>query len=126
MRTTVTFEAKTKAVDAVADYLAARARPDAAGAQSLAHLLVIVPTAQSGRRLRLALAKRFPSGLVPPRVLMPARLVDISADDIAGRADELLAFREARGGKGGFDVAAELSDIRRVLGARAFFRRRSG
>ena len=119
MRTTVTFEAKTKAVDAVADYLAARARPDAAGAQSLAHLLVVVPTAQSGRRLRLALAKRFRSGLVPPRVTMPARLLDVSADDIAGRADELLAFREARGGKGGFDVAAELSDIRRVLGARA-------
>ena len=116
---TVTFDASRKAVDAVADWLAARARDDASGAPSLAHLLVVVPTAQSGRRLRHALARRFPSGLVPPRVLTPAHLVDLSAPDVAGRADELLALREARGGKGGFDVAAELSDIRRILGANA-------
>ena len=119
MRNRVAFDARAKAVDAVADYLSARARRDAAGAPSLAHLMVVVPTAQSGRRLRLALARRFPSGLVPPKVTMPAGLVDVSGDDVAGRADELLAFREARGGKGGFDVAAELSDVRRVLGARA-------
>ena len=118
-RRTVTFDASRKAVDAVADWLAARARDDASGAPSLAHLLVVVPTAQSGRRLRHALARRFPSGLVPPRVLTPAHLVDLSAPDVAGRADELLALREARGGKGGFDVAAELSDIRRILGANA-------
>jgi len=119
MRAEATFDPRTKAVDAVADFLAARARRDASGATSLAHVLAVVPTAQSGRRLRLALAKRFPSGLVPPLVRTPPRLLDVESDDIAGRADELLAFREARGGKGGFDVAAELSDIRRALGARA-------
>ena len=119
MRRTESFDARRKAVDAVADFLAARARPDAAGVKSLAHLLVVVPTAESGRRLRHALARRFPTGLVPPLVRTPAHLVDLSAPDIAGRADELLAFREARGGKGGFDVAAELSDIRRILGANA-------
>lgn len=114
-----TFDARRKAVDAVADFLAAKARPDAAGVQSLAHLLVVVPTAESGRRLRHALARRFPAGIVPPLVRTPAHLVDLSAPDIAGRADELLALREANGGKGGFDVAAELSDIRRILGANA-------
>ena len=119
MRRTESFDARRKAVDAVADFLAARARPDAAGVKSLAHLLVVVPTAESGRRLRHALARRFPAGLIPPLVRTPAHLVDLSAPDIAGRADELLAFREARGGKGGFDVAAELSDIRRILGANA-------
>lgn len=118
-RSVVRFDARRKAVDAVADWLAERARKDAAGADSLAHLMVVVPTSQSGRRLRLALARRFPSGLVPPKVTMPAALLDASADDVAGRSDELLAFREANGGKGGFDVAAELSDIRRILGARA-------
>ena len=118
-RSVVAFDARRKAVDAVADWLAERARKDAAGADSLAHLMVVVPTSQSGRRLRLALARRFPSGLVPPKVAMPAALLDASADDVAGRSDELLAFREANGGKGGFDVAAELSDIRRILGARA-------
>ncbi len=119
MRRVESFDARRKAVDAVADFLAARARPDAAGVKSLAHILVVVPTAESGRRLRHALARRFPTGLVPPLVRTPAHLVDLSAPDIAGRADELLAFREARGGKGGFDVAAELSDIRRILGANA-------
>lgn len=119
MRRTESFDARRKAVDAVADFLAARARPDAAGVKSLAHLLVVVPTAESGRRLRHALARRFSAGLIPPLVRTPAHLVDLSAPDIAGRADELLAFREARGGKGGFDVAAELADIRRILGANA-------
>ena len=113
------FDARHKAVDAVADFLAAKARPDAAGVASLAHLLVVVPTAQSGRRLRHALARRFPAGVVPPLVRTPAYLVDLSAPDIAGRADELLALRDANGEKGGFDVAAELADIRRILGANA-------
>ena len=119
MRRTESFDARRKAVDAVADFLSARARPDAAGVKSLAHILVVVPTAESGRRLRHALARRFSAGLVPPLVRTPAHLVNLSAPDIAGRADELLAFREARGGKGGFDVAAELAGIRRILGANA-------
>ena len=119
VRRVETFDARRKAVDAVADFLAARARTDAAGVKSLAHILVVVPTAQSGRRLRHALARRFPTGVVPPLVRTPAHLVDLSAPDIAGRADELLALREANGGKGGFDVAAELADIRRILGANA-------
>ena len=119
MRKVEAFDARRKAVDAVADFVAARSRPDASGAASLAHLLVVVPTAESGRRLRHALARRFPVGVVPPLVRTPAHLVDLSAPDIASRADELLAFREARDGKGGFDVAAELADIRRILGANA-------
>ena len=119
MRKVEAFDARRKAVDAVADFVAARSRLDASGAASLAHLLVVVPTAESGRRLRHALARRFPAGVVPPLVRTPAHLVDLSAPDIAGRADELLAFREARDGKGGFDVAAELADIRRILGANA-------
>ena len=119
MRKVEPFDARRKAVDAVADFLAAKARPDAAGVKSLAHILVVVPTAQSGRRLRHAFARRFLTGVVPPLVRTPAHLVDLSAPDIAGRADELLAFREANGGKGGFDIAAELADIRRILGANA-------
>ncbi|MBO7683750.1 MAG: hypothetical protein J6T51_03390, partial [Kiritimatiellae bacterium] len=73
-RRAVPLDASRKAVDAVADWLAERARTDDAGARSLSHLLVVVPTAQSGRRLRLALARRFASGLVPPRVMQPAQL----------------------------------------------------
>ena len=78
-----TFDSRIKAVDAVADWIAARVRTDAAGVQSLAHVLAVVPTAQSGRRLRLALARRFQSGVVPPLVRTPAHLIDLSAPDIA-------------------------------------------
>ena len=48
-------------------------RTDPSGAKSLAHLLVIVPTAQSGRRLRLKLAERL-GAVVPPEIrLLPFR-----------------------------------------------------
>ena len=48
------------------------------GAMSLDHIMVVVPTAQSGRSLRLALAKQFAkkeSAVIPPRIVQPARLV---------------------------------------------------
>ncbi len=40
------------------------------------HLMVVVPTAESGRNLRLALAKAFPdTGVLPPRVIQPSHLL---------------------------------------------------
>ena len=66
-----------KLVDETADWLAARARRTACGAWSLAHLLVLAPTAQAARRLRFALAARFEAtGVVPPAVKMPAHLLE--------------------------------------------------
>lgn len=54
------------------------------GAKSLAHVMVIVPTAQSGRNLRLALAKKANAlgwgGLIPPRIEMPNSL--LAAKDV--------------------------------------------
>ena len=47
-----------KLVDEVVDWLCGRVERDPSGARSLAHLMVVVPTAQSGRNLRLALAKK--------------------------------------------------------------------
>lgn len=119
-RRAVPLDASRKPVESVADWLAERARTDCAGANSLAHLLVVVPTAQSGRRLRLALARRFPSGLVPPCVRQPTQLAAPPDDaPIATRTDELVAFWEARGGRDSFDVAAQLADVRSILGANA-------
>ena len=69
------LDPRGRLVDAVADWLAVRVRRTPSGAASLAHLLVVVPTAQAGRRLRLALAQRFADGLVPPQVQMPAQLL---------------------------------------------------
>lgn len=61
-------------VSAVSDWLAARVRATPGGVPSLCHLLVIVPTRQAGRRLRLALAART-SGCLPPLVRLPAQVI---------------------------------------------------
>ena len=107
-----------KPIDEIADRLAERVRTDASGAKSLGHLLVVVPTAQSGRRLRLKLAERL-GAFMSPEIRLPPQLVVPDAPEIAGRADELLAFREALGEKGSLDAAAQFSDIRGILGANA-------
>jgi ATP-dependent helicase/nuclease subunit B len=79
MRTTEYLPPSRKLVDAVADWLLSRVRRDAAGAPSLAHLLVVVPTAQANRQLRLALASRAAArgfgGILPPDVRLPMQLV---------------------------------------------------
>ena len=68
-----------KLVDEVVDWLCGRVERDPSGARSLAHLMVVVPTAQSGRNLRLALAKKAAEngwgGILPPHVVQPFHLV---------------------------------------------------
>lgn len=112
------LDPKVKPLDDIARRLAAKVRVLPSGAKSLAHILAIVPTAESGRRLRAALA-RILHAAVPPHVVMPASLVVDDAEDVAGRTDELAAFMEALGEKASVDVAAQLSDVRAALGANA-------
>ena len=117
-----------KPIDEIVERLAAEVRSDPSGAKSLAHLLVIVPTAQSGRRLWLKLAERF-GALVPPEIRLPQQLLMGDEDfrretgdervEVAERTDELLAFQEALGENGSLDVAAQFSDIRGILGGNA-------
>ncbi len=75
------------------DSLAARVRTLPSGAKSLEHVCVVVPTSQSSRRLRLALAERF-GAIVPPLVKTPATLL-LDEPSSTTRADELKAFAEA-------------------------------
>ena len=107
-----------KPIDEIADKLADEVRSDPSGAKSLAHLLIVVPTAQSGRRLRLKLAARF-GALIPPEIRLPQQLLVDEGAEIAGRTDELMAFQEALGEKGSLDIAAQFSDIRGILGGNA-------
>ena len=107
-----------KPVDEIAAWLCDRVRRDPGGAQSLAHLLVVVPTAQSGRRLRLKLAARL-GAFIPPEIRLPPQLCGFDTEGVAGRTDELLCLQEALGETGTLDVAAQLSDIRGILGANA-------
>ena len=107
-----------KPIDEIAERLAGEVRSDPSGAKSLAHLLVVVPTAQSGRRLRFRLAERF-GAIIPPEIRLPQQLLVDEGTEIAGRTDELVAFQEALGEKGSLDVAAQFSDIRGILGGNA-------
>ena len=120
---------RAKLVDEVADWLKRRVRDDASGAKSLAHLCVVVPTAQSGRNLRLALAKRFERGILPPQIVQPMELVvpeESATDAISGvrAAAAFLAFARGRetAGKGLSDSWPRLfgtesaTDVRFLLG----------
>ena len=65
-----------KLVDATAEALIAKTRCDArtAFAKSLAHVMVVVPTAQAARNLRKELAKKA-GAVLPPRVMQPMDVV---------------------------------------------------
>ena len=80
-----------KLVEEVVDWLCGRVERDPSGARTLAHLMVVVPTAQSGRNLRLALAKKASEkgwgGILPPRVVLPFHLV-VPADQSLREANE--------------------------------------
>ncbi len=80
-----------KLVDEVVDWLCGKVERDPSGARSLAHLMVVVPTAQSGRNLRLALAKKAAGngwgGILPPRVVQPFHLV-VPSDQALREANE--------------------------------------
>ena len=114
----MTLRPERKPIEEIVDWLCGRVRMDPGGAKSLAHLMVVVPTAQSGRRLRLGLAERL-GAFVPPEIRLPPQLCGFDADGVAGRTAELQAFQEALGEKGTLDMAAQFSDIRSILGANA-------
>ena len=90
-------------VDEIAERLLAEAVPCGAAA-SLSHIAVVVPTAQSGRRLRLALVKAK-GAILPPVVLTPPLLVEPPDDAIATRGDEIAAFHVALGQGGSVELA---------------------
>ncbi len=82
-----------KLVEETADWLSDRVIDDASGAKSLARFCVVVPTAQSGRNLRLALARRFSNGLVPPKVVLPMQLAKgVDETGIATRVQSCALF----------------------------------
>jgi len=102
---------KKKLVDEVVDWLcgtgaeakggkyAERIRTTPEGVHSLEHVLVVVPTAQSARNLRLALAKKaselkktagwISEGLLPPKIAMANMLLTPLDARVATEAEEL-------------------------------------
>lgn len=79
---------RRKLVDEVVDWLCSEERVRLVdGAHSLSHLMVIVPTAQSGRNLRLALAKTAAAkgwgGILPPKVVQPMQIIHPADESFA-------------------------------------------
>lgn len=88
----IAIDPNKKLVDAVAEWLALHIKVTPEGVKSLRHLLVVVPTAQSGRNLRLTLAKMH-GAVLPPKIMQPVQLVrprDESAPEAT--AEELAAL----------------------------------
>jgi ATP-dependent helicase/nuclease subunit B len=141
-----------KLADEVADWLCGgngyegRVKTTPSGAKSLAHVLVVVPTAQSSRRLRLALAKRASiagwGGLLPPCVSMSSALLNGCGGNVASEAAEIAVLAEVlekadldnlpalfpripeeRGMRWALDTAESLLGISHVLGEGAIFAR---
>ena len=93
------LEPRRKLVDEVVDWLCGserhpgRVEVTPEGVKSLGHVLVIVPTAQSGRSLRLALAQAASAhgwgGLLPPQITMANLLLQASDVRVATEAEEL-------------------------------------
>lgn len=144
------IDPKVKLVDGVADWLcgdsghAGLVEELPSGSKSLAHVLVVVPTAQSGRRLRFALAKRAAAkgwgGLIPPVIAMTSVLLNGDGPDVATEALEIATLAETlldadlsefpvlfpkspekRGLRWALDMAESLLGIPQVLGEGAMF-----
>jgi hypothetical protein len=104
MKSVQYIDPKIKLVDGVADWLcgengwAGLVEDLPSGSKSLAHVLVVVPTAQSGRRLRFALAKRASEkgwgGVLPPVVAMTSALLNEGRPDVATEAIEIATLAE--------------------------------
>jgi ATP-dependent helicase/nuclease subunit B len=93
-----------KLIDEVVDWLCgsdkyeSKIRTTPENAKSLSHILVVVPTAQSARNLRFALARRADSegacGILPPIIAMANTLLLPEDVRIATEAEELAAMAE--------------------------------
>ena len=74
--TQVFLDPEQTLIAGVTAFLEGRCRVLPGGARSLDHVFLLVPTAQSGRQVRLSLARRFEgTGVVPPRIAQPKSLV---------------------------------------------------
>ncbi len=110
-KTTEFLNPRVKLLDAVVAWLfgdaahPGRVAETPEGVKSFAHVMVVVPTAQSGRNLRLALAREAASrgwgGVLPPHVVQPMHLIAAAdeslrtASDVEARA-AFLGFLEDR------------------------------
>lgn len=90
--------------EAVVDYLFDQSREDSLlektpeGAYSLASCLIVVPTAQSGRNLRLSIAQKAAElgygGILSPVISMPANLLTTPDERVATKAEELAVWAQ--------------------------------
>lgn len=130
------IEPGKKLVDGVAEWLLKKVKIEAGGAKSLAHLLVIVPTAQAGRNLRLTLAKKAAEskggGLLPPKVVLPFTIIRASDESLKEASEAevsamFLKFYETRNPKKDKDAVFteldQMADIWHILTSKGLMMR---
>ena len=108
-----------KRLDEILSRLEREISVDVVGARSLSGVAVVVPTAQSARRLRLGLSRRF-GAILPPEIMTSQVLLNEGGPgNIATRTDELLALYQAMGEPRSVSQAGALADVRRILSTNA-------
>lgn len=119
-------------VDETVAWLMTRAVETCEGAHSLAHVLVLVPTAQSARNLRLALARaaaaRGWGGVIPPLVTMESAVLGGGGEsrwrgeEVATEAEEIATMAVVLG-KRDLAMAQSILGLYGILGERALLLR---
>ncbi len=145
-RETAYLDPRRRLVDAAAEWLCGRVRDDPGGAKSLAHVMVVVPTAQSGRNLRLELAKKARErgwgGVLAPLVTMASCVLQAKDARVATEAEELCAMASVlldadlsafpalfprppadRSAEWALETAGSILDIYSVIGEKALLMR---
>lgn len=142
-KTTEFLDPSKKLVDEVVRWLKGRARKTPEGVLSLEHLAVVVPTGQSARTLKLALAREFPGeGIVPPRISIPSGFLESASDSVSVESEELAVMAdilldlapgecsslfpvlpEKPSVDWALECARQILDVMRILGERALFLR---
>lgn len=110
-----------KCIDEIVNRLEREFVEDRSGAKSLGHVAVVVPTAQSARRLRFALSRRH-GAIVPPAALT-SRIILAPASELENRAssksEELYAMFSSLGKNATLQQANLLLQVRHILSGNA-------
>lgn len=93
---TTTLSPDKLLINATVEWLMTQIRHTPTGVTTLDHLLLILPTQQASRRLRLALAQTA-GGCIPPKIKLPSELLDlreVNSTPVATQAETLATLTE--------------------------------
>jgi ATP-dependent helicase/nuclease subunit B len=108
-----------KCIDEIINRLGAEIMLDPSGVNSLDHVAVVVPTAQSARRLRFALSRKY--GAILPPVMLTSQILLSPAQELecnsATKSEALCALFASLGENATLQQANLLLQVRHILSA---------